>query len=97
MRGRLTAWRPSFLSAFFSVFVFLRISLTTYLSIDRGQYESSAIRLGPRADSFYDYLLFANLTLREVRQAHILQQTATPSNGRSSQPYFRSFFIEYTE
>ncbi|EDR15965.1 glycoside hydrolase family 47 protein, partial [Laccaria bicolor S238N-H82] len=28
-----------------------------FLNIDRGQYESSAIRLGARADSFYEYLL----------------------------------------
>ena len=77
--------------------VFLRTSLTAYLSIDRGQYESSAIRLGARADSFYEYLLFVNSTLREVRQAHILQQKAIPSNGTPSQPYFRPFLIEYTE
>ena len=86
-----------FLKCFLFRFVFLRLSLTAYFSIDRGQYESSAIRLGERADSFYEYELFVNSTLREVHQAHILYQKAIPSNGTPSQTYFRSFLIEYTE
>ena len=87
----------SFLKCVLFCFVFLRASLTVYLSIDQGQYESAATRLGAQADSFYEYLLFVNLTLRAVRQVHILQQKATPLNGTFSQPHFRSFLIEYTE
>ena len=75
MRVINDAWLPhslaSILKCILFCFVFLRVSLTSYLSIDRGQYESSAIRLGARADSFYEYVLFVHSILHEVRQAHV--------------------------